>query len=110
MMKQATAYKALTLAALFSLGWCGLPVSQAQQAIINLPSADLTPKGQVFLMNESFISPYTNQEEWKTTNFFTVGINKTTELAITTFNAGLPKTLPSPTASNGLYRCSTNSW
>jgi len=69
--------------------------AHAQQAIINLPSADLTPKGKLFFMNESFVRPYNSSRkpsEWKTTNFATYGLTDTTELAVTTFGAGLPKT------------------
>lgn len=66
--------------------------AHAQQAIINLPSADLTPKGQYFVMNESFLRPWQPDASWKTTNFFTYGLSEKTELAVTTFNAGLPKT------------------
>ncbi len=63
-----------------------------QQAVINLPSADLTPKGEFFMMNESFLRPIGPDSEWKTTNFFTYGLTHNTELTVTTFNAGLPKT------------------
>jgi hypothetical protein len=43
-------------------------------------------------MNESFVRPWAPKRSWKTTNFFTLGLSKQTELAITTFGAGLPKT------------------
>jgi hypothetical protein len=62
-----------------------------QQAIINLPSADLTPKGQVFIMNESYIRMWRPDRSWKATNFLTYGLNDTTELAITNFGVGAPK-------------------
>ena len=73
-------------------GLLSTPMAQAQQAIINLPSADVTPKGQVFFMNESFVRPWRPGTSWKTTNFFTYGLSDRTEFAITTFGAGLPKT------------------
>lgn len=80
-------------AATVGLAWLAVPTAWAQQAIINLPSADLTPKGEAFAMNESFVRPYGDgTSEWKTTNFFTYGLTDTTELAVTTFNAGLPRT------------------
>jgi hypothetical protein len=67
-------------------------LAEAQQAIINLPSADVTPKGQYFVMNESFVRPWDPGTNWKTTNFFTYGLTDKVELAITMFGAGLPKT------------------
>ncbi len=66
--------------------------TQAQQTIINMPSADLTPKDRYFILNESFLRSGNQDSEWKTTNFFTYGLSNNTELAITSFNAGLPKT------------------
>lgn len=69
-----------------------LPQAHAHQAIINLPSADLTPTGQYFLMNESYIRPWNPGASWKTTNFFAYGLNDFTELSVITYNAGLPET------------------
>jgi hypothetical protein len=59
--------------------------ANAQQAIINLPSADITPKGKFFIMNESFVNPWTDSNKWKATNFFTYGINENFELALTNY-------------------------
>lgn len=58
----------------------------AQQAIINLPSADITPPGKHFLMNESFVDPGV----WNTVNFYTYGVSEDTELALTLYDLGKP--------------------
>ena len=65
---------------------------RAQQAIINMPSADITPKGQGFLMHETQMRPFQagTSRYWYGTNFFTYGVGRNTELAITTYNAGAP--------------------
>lgn len=65
-------------------------VVQAQQAIVNMPSADITPKGQAFVMHETQWRPWGDSSYWYGTNFFTYGVGKNTELAITTYNAGTP--------------------
>lgn len=66
------------------------PRLPAQQAIVNMPSADITPKGQSFFMHETQWRPWGSGSYWYGTNFFTHGIGKNTELAITTYNAGTP--------------------
>lgn len=58
----------------------------AQQAIINLPSADITPEGKHFLMNESFIDPGV----WNSVNFYTYGVTEGTEFAVTLYDLGKP--------------------
>jgi hypothetical protein len=90
-LKPVEKFKHLLPVLVGALCTIGLP-GHAQQAIINLPSADLTPKGQYFVMNESFLRLRQPGASWKTTNFFTYGLSDTTELAVTTFDAGLPKT------------------
>jgi len=66
----------------------GLLVSRvsAQQAIVNLPSADITPEGKHFLMNESFVDPGI----WNSVHFYTYGVKDGTELAVTLYDLGKP--------------------
>jgi hypothetical protein len=77
--------RALLLLLLSAVFWDGRP-ALAQQTIINLPSADLTPKGQHFLMHESQLLPAYPREFWGSTNFYTFGLSDQTELAVTTYN------------------------
>ncbi|MEY4167490.1 MAG: hypothetical protein RIR52_1314 [Acidobacteriota bacterium] len=65
--------------------------AKAQQAIINMPSADITPRGQVFLMHETQTRGWEPGRYWYGTNFLTYGVGKGTELALTTYNSGLPR-------------------
>jgi hypothetical protein len=46
----------------------------AQQAIVNMPSADITPKGKTFLMHETQWRPQAQGRYWYGTNFFAHGI------------------------------------
>lgn len=70
----------------------------AQQAIVNLPSADVTPRGKFFLMHETQVRNWNPGRYWLGTNFFCYGVGANTELAITTYAEGRPK---SPEASVG---------
>ncbi len=85
-MQKATQTMALAMVPL------GAGELRAQQAIINMPSADITPKGQGFLMHETQMHPFQagTSRYWYGTNFFTYGVGGNTELAITTYNAGAP--------------------
>jgi hypothetical protein len=74
----------VALVGIFSL------TTHAQQAIVNMPSADITPAGQVFLMHETQVRPQPSGRYWYGTNFFTYGVGKNTELAVTTYNHGTP--------------------
>lgn len=71
----------------------------AQQAIVNMPSADITPKGKHFLMHETQTRPWNPSRYWLATNFYAYGIGHATELAVTSYNAGSPK---SPDFSTGI--------
>jgi len=57
-----------------------------------MPSADITPKGQLFVMHETQWRPWNPGSYWFGTNFFAYGVGKNTELALTTYNAGTPAT------------------
>jgi hypothetical protein len=56
-----------------------------QQAIVNMPSADITPKGSHFLMHETQWRPWNPASYWYGTNFYAYGVGKNTELAVTTY-------------------------
>lgn len=72
--------KALLTVLLFSIPcW-------SQQAIVNLPSADITPEGRHFLMNESFIG----SKEWSSVNFYTYGVGNDTEFCATLYDLASP--------------------
>jgi hypothetical protein len=64
----------------------------AQQAIVSLPSPDVTPAKKIFLMQESQVRGWEPGPYWNTTNFYCFGLDGTTELAVTTFNLGVPET------------------
>ncbi len=63
-----------------------------QQAIVNLPSADITPQGRHFLMHETQARPQNPGRNWYGTNFYAYGVGKNTELAVTMYNFGTPRT------------------
>jgi hypothetical protein len=64
--------------------------SRAQQAIINLPSADITPKGRHFYMHETQARTIAPGTYWYGTNFYAYGVGKSTELAVTSYSKGTP--------------------
>jgi hypothetical protein len=64
--------------------------ANAQQAIINLPSADITPKGRHFLMHESALKYRSPNDDWATTHFYTYGLGGRTELTTTVYNLERP--------------------
>ncbi len=72
---------------------------RAQQAIVNMPSADITPKGQVFLMHETQARWWKQGPYWYGTNFFTYGVGGNTEVAVTSYNHGSPN---APNAAIGV--------
>jgi hypothetical protein len=63
-----------------------------QQAIINMPSADITPAGKNFYMHESQFRTWDPGRYWYGTNFYCRGIGSATELTVTNWNAGSPAT------------------
>ncbi|MBX9604385.1 MAG: hypothetical protein K2X35_25510 [Bryobacteraceae bacterium] len=62
-----------------------------QQAIINMPSADITPKGRNFVMHETQTKWWGDNQYWLGTWFYTRGVGKNTELAVTLYNNGSPR-------------------
>jgi hypothetical protein len=61
-----------------------------QQAIINMPSADITPRDKNFFMHESQWRQWKPSPYWYGTHFFCRGVGHATELAVTSYNAGAP--------------------
>lgn len=68
------------------------PSAMGQQAIVTLPSADLTDKGTLFAMKESQLRAWGREPMWNATFFLTYGIGYHTELAATFYNIGVPPT------------------
>ncbi len=63
-----------------------------QQAIVNMPSADITPAGKNFYMHESQWRQWNPGRYWYGTNFYCRGIGRATELTVTNWNSGGPAT------------------
>lgn len=66
--------------------------AHGQQAIVTLPSADITDKRTLFTMKESQLRAWGDEPMWNATFFITYGIGYHTELAATIFNIGVPST------------------
>lgn len=63
----------------------------AQQTVFNVPSADVTPEGKLFLQHESQFRPYNPHSFWLGTHYTAVGIGHNTELDCTLFNVSAPR-------------------
>lgn len=61
-----------------------------QQAIVNMPSADITPKGKNFVMHETQWRWWSAGSYWYGTNFYCYGLGHATEFALTNYNSGTP--------------------
>lgn len=70
----------------------GLTVSEAfaQQTIFNVPSADVTPKGQLYLEHESQFRPWGPHRFWLGTHYFAYGVGHGTEIDATVSNVSAP--------------------
>lgn len=66
--------------------------TNAQQTIFNVPSADVTPKGHVFLQEEAQTTPWNTDTAYLGTTYTAVGIGHNTELDATLYNVGSPAT------------------
>jgi hypothetical protein len=93
-----------------------VPVTaSAQQAIVSLPSADLTPPRKLFGMVESQFRPVGPKPYYNSTSFFCFGLDDTTEIAVSLYNAGAPAT-GNATVANGfksvfpLFRGELDRW
>ncbi len=85
--------------------WCLVsllsPVTAfGQQAIVSLPSADVTPRGEFFVMQESQVRAWSPKPYWNTTHFWCFGLGYHAELAVTMLNVGVPSN-PSASLANG---------
>jgi hypothetical protein len=78
---------------LFAATMAGLvawrPAAQAQQAIVTLPSADITPTGKLFFMHETQARIWGDAPYWSGTYFTTYGLTPGLELAATVFDVGV---------------------
>lgn len=64
----------------------------AQQTIFNVPSADVTPKGHLFVLQEAQFNGSNPDAFFNGTTFTDVGIGHNTEVGATLFNVGAPAT------------------
>lgn len=64
----------------------------AQQTIFNVPSADVTEKGHIFLQEEAQTTPWFSDAAYFGTSYSALGIGHNTELDATLFNVGSPAT------------------
>lgn len=62
----------------------------AQQTIFNVPSADVTEKGHLFLQQEAQFRGWGEDAFFNGTSYAAVGIGHNTELTTTLFNVGAP--------------------
>lgn len=62
----------------------------AQQTIFNVPSADVTPKGRVFVQNEAQTRFFGTQQYYNATQYAAVGIGFNTEIDTTLVNLSAP--------------------
>ena len=67
-----------------------LPASYAQQTIFNVPSADVTPKDQIYLEQESQFKPWKPNAFWLGTHYAAYGIGHHTEIDTTLSNVSAP--------------------
>lgn len=73
--------------------------AEAQQTIFNVPSADVTPEGKLFLQHESQFRGWRPNRFLSNTEYSAYGIGHNTELDATVFNVNAP---PSDNITLGL--------
>jgi hypothetical protein len=61
-------------------------VAYGQQTIVNLPSADQTQQGHLFVLHETQARPWSPDGYWRSTNFITYGITNSFEACLTAYN------------------------
>lgn len=83
------AFKYVKLYILVFLLVIALPCA-AQQTVFNVPSADVTPKGKLFLQTEGQFRPWNSGAFYNGTNYSAYGIGHNTELDATLFNVSAP--------------------
>lgn len=62
------------------------------QTVFNVPSADVTEKGHIFLQQEVQTTPWNTDTALFSTSYTAVGVGHNTELDATLFNVGSPAT------------------
>lgn len=62
----------------------------AQQTIFNVPSADVTEKGHVFVQQEAQFRGWGDDAFFNGTSYFSYGIGHNTDLDVTVFNVAAP--------------------
>lgn len=75
-------------------------LSHAQQTIFNVPSADITPKGALYVEHESQFRVWEHHKFWTGTHYFAYGLGHNSEIDITQTNLNSPD--PSNTLAIGL--------
>lgn len=68
----------------------GFNSAYAQQTIFSVPSADITPTKNVFVLHESQFRPWNPDGYWIGTNYTSVGVGHNTEIDLTLFNVSSP--------------------
>lgn len=66
--------------------------ANAMQTIFNVPSADVTEKGHIFLQQEAQTTPWNTDTALLSTSYSAYGIGHNTELDATLFNVASPAT------------------
>lgn len=69
-----------------------LTKATAQQTIFNVPSADVTEKGHVFVQQEAQFRGWNPDAFFNGTSYVAAGVGHNTELTTTLFNVGAPDT------------------
>jgi hypothetical protein len=64
----------------------------ATETIFNVPSADITPKGRIYLLEEAQTTPWWQDDLFYSTTYATYGVGHNTELNAILFNVGSPAT------------------
>jgi len=64
----------------------------AQQTIFNVPSADITPRGKLYVENEGQFRPWTPHPFYLGTQYDALGLGFNTELDLSMFNITAPST------------------
>lgn len=64
----------------------------AMQTIFNVPSADVTEKGHVFVQQEAQTTPWKTDNAFWGTSYTAVGVGHNTEIDSTLYNVGSPAT------------------
>lgn len=66
--------------------------ANAQQTVFNVPSADVTEKGHVFVQEEGQFRGWNPDAFFQSTSYTALGVGHNTELDATLFNVGAPAT------------------